>query len=195
MIIDNHVDKNVYDMFSGMRLPEMRGGLTAPDGDADPWKSMAVGSFYMQQVSATIRRWYQKLNDNQRDDDWSMGMHCLQQRIAFSQFTDGGAAAGTLALTEKIPQGAWVLRTLLQNVTGFTGNTSAVVTVGDGSDVDRYNTGTPSVFTTANAIDLGAPSGTQIHTAEATVTVTVTGGSDFTAINAGAATVRIYYML
>lgn len=109
-------------------------------------------------------------------------------------FTDGGSAAGTLALDETLPIGAWVLRSVLRNVTGFTGNTSAVMVVGDGTDVDRYNTGTPSVFTTANAIDLGAPSGTQIHTAAATVTVTVTGGSDFTAITAGTATISIYFL-
>ena len=35
----------------------------------------------------------------------------------------------------------------------------------DGSDVDRYNTGTPSVFTTAAAIDVGAPGRRMSHVA------------------------------
>lgn len=195
MILHNFTDQQKYDFMTGLQFPEVRVGTVAPDGDAEPFKSLPVGSLYMYAQSATIRKWYTKRNNNLRDDDWSMGMHVLQQRVSFADFTDGGSAVGTLALTEKIPVGAWVQQALLLNVTGFTGNTSAVMTIGDGTDVDRYNTGTPSVFTTANAIDMGVPSGTKIHTAEATVTLTVTGNSDFTAISAGAATVRICYLL
>ena len=168
----------------------------APDGDAVPWVYCTIGSIYVMRGSADYPRLFIKAENNSRDDDWlSPGMHVLSERVLFSEFTDGGAASGTRALTKTIPAGAWVLRSKLINVTGFTGNTSAVITIGDGTDVDRYNTGTPSVFTTAAALDMGAPSGTQIHTAAATVTLTVTGGSDFTAINAGAATVEILYWL
>lgn len=192
-VISNYVD-NAYDFIIGQN-PQIRWGTAAPDGDAEPWKSLPVGSLYMYAQSAAIRKWYTKRANNSRDDDWSLGLHCLQQRVSFSDFTDGGSAAGTLALTETIPVGAWVQQVILQNVTGFTGDTSAVMTIGDGSDVDRYNTGTPSVFTTANAIDMGVPSGTKIHTAAATVTLTVTSNADFTSVAAGAATVRIYYLL
>lgn len=129
-----------------------------------------------------------------RTDDWVQGLHCVTQTIKFSELTDGGSTAGTIDLTEKIPAGAWVLRTVLQNVTGFTGDTSAVIIVGDGTDVDRYNTGTPSVFTTAVAIDLGAPSGTQIHVLENTVTVKITSATDWGLVTAGQMTIRIYYL-
>lgn len=129
-----------------------------------------------------------------RTDDWAVGLHCLTQTVKVSEFTDGGSTAGTFALTEKIPAGAWVLRTVLVNLTGFTGDTSATLIVGDGTDTDRYNTGTPSVFTTAVAVDMGAPSGTQIHTAEKTVTLTITSGADFTSVSAGQLTIRIYYL-
>ncbi len=196
-VVRNYVDEQIYDGVTGQRMPEIRTGIVLPNGDAAPFKDLPVGSIYIyvNDKNPEFSRTYTKRAKNLRDDDWVAGMCCVTQRLAYTDFTDGGGAAGTKTLTELIPQGAWVLRTVLRDVTGFTGNTSAVITVGDGSDVDRYNTGTPSVFTTANAIDLGAPSGTQIHTAAATVTVTVTGGSDFGAISAGAMTICIYYLL
>ncbi len=132
-----------------------------------------------------------------RTDDWALGVHCLTQTVKVSEFTDGGSTSGTFALTETIPIGAAVLRSSLINVVGFAGNVSATVTIGDGSDVDRYNTGTPSVFATANAVAMGAPSGTIDHAAAATVTITVTTNSDFTLAvtnGNGRLTVRIWYL-
>lgn len=165
--------------------------LNGAIGD-DSLASLGSLRWYLNQVWRRVKVAHTTLGA--RTDDWAEGLGVVAQTLLYSEFTDGGSAAGTKTLSVQIPQGAWVLRTVLENVTGFTGNTSAVITVGDGSDVDRYNTGTPSVFTTANAIDLGAPSGTQIHTAAATVTVTITGGSYFTAITAGQLTIRIYYL-
>jgi hypothetical protein len=117
------------------------------------------------------------------------------ETVAYDDFTDGGAAVGTIDLTNTIPVGAWVICALATAVTGFAGDTSAVVTLGDGSDVDRYNTGTPSVFATAaNGVSLGAPSGTQYHATAATVTVTVTTATDFTSVSAGSLTIEFYYL-
>lgn len=174
--------------------PSQFWGTVAPDGDAPPWLGAPVGSLYIRTVSTTHGQQWTKVKNDARDDDWT-GVGIITQRIARSEFTDGGGADGTKALATQIPVGAWVHRCYLLNVTGFTGNTSATVTVGDDSDAGRYSTGTPSVFTTANAIDLGAVSGTAIHVAAATVTVTVTGNSDFTAISAGAMTVKIFYYI
>lgn len=168
-------------------------GPDVPDGDRGPWVTAPVGSRYCRRTS-TSTRWYEKRKNDGLDNDWALTWGEIRQTFLFSEFTDGGSTAGTLVLDETLPIGAWVLRSVLRNVTGFTGNTSAVVTVGDGTDVDRYNTGTPSVFTTANAIDLGAPSGTQIHTAAASVTVTVTSATDFTSVAAGQATISIYFL-
>lgn len=173
--------------------PALWFGADTPDGDRGPWSDAPVGSRYCRKT-ATSTRWYEKRKNDGRDDDWALTWGEIRQTFTVADFTDGGAAAGTLALDETIPVGAWVLRTVLRNVTGFTGDTSAVIVVGDGTDADRYNTGTPSVFTTANAIDLGAPSGVQIHTAAATPTVTVTSGSDFGAVAAGQATISIYFL-
>jgi hypothetical protein len=121
----------------------------------------------------------------------------ITQTVARSQFTDGGAASGTFVLTDGvIPAGATVLFSAIQEIVGFTGNTSAVLTIGDGTDVDRYNTGTPNVFVTAaNGVSAGVPSGAQYHTADASVTLTVTSAADFTAVTAGSVTVSLYYLL
>lgn len=195
-VVSNYVNEQAYDWVTGQRMPEIRSGIVAPNGDASPFKDLPIGSQYLHANAANPDwlRLYQKFRNDQRDDDWLMGMHILTQRVSFSDFTDGGGASGTLDLTEQIPVGAFVLRAVLRDVTGFTGNTSATMIIGDGTDGDRYNASTPSVFTTAAAIDMGAPSGTQIHTAAATVRLTVTGNSDFGAIVAGAATVCIYML-
>lgn len=180
------------------QAPALWFGVDLPDGDRAPWVSAPIGSIYAYKPSETAAvRHYEKRAVEDRDDDWGLlgGVHVIQERISYTDFTDGGGAAGTLNLTEKVPNRAWVLRTILTDVTGFTGDTSAVIIVGDGTDTDRYNTGTPSVFTTAEALDLGAPSGTQVHVAEKTVTLTVTSGSDWGLVTAGAATVKIYYFL
>lgn len=183
------------------QFPDLWSDTSAPDGDAGDWANASRGSIYVQRARTSGQTVYEhvwvKRKNDKRDDDWGNlgGIHCLSQRIAYTDFTDGLSTSGTKALTETIPAGAWVIQTLLENVTGFTGDVSATILVGDGTDTDRYSTGTPSVFTTATAIDLGVPSGTKVHTAEKTVTVTVTSGSDWGLVVAGAMTVNIFYLL
>jgi hypothetical protein len=139
---------------------------------------------------------YRKNKNDGRDDDWgSPGFNVISQRITYSQFTDGGSTAGTKVLNEGIPEGAWVLRSKLRNLTGFSGNVSATIQIGDGTDADRYSTGTPDVFSSLDAADVGAPSGTQIHADAKSVTVTITSSSDWGLVTAGAVTVDILYWL
>jgi len=117
------------------------------------------------------------------------------ETVAYTQFTDGGAAIGTFATGISIPAGATVLYSAVTAVTGFAGDTSAVLTLGDGTDVDRYNTGTLNVFATAaNGVAAGAPSGVVYHTGAKTLTLTVTSAADWGAVNAGSVTVSIYYL-
>ena len=118
----------------------------------------------------------------------------IEEEVSFSQFTDGGSAVGTYVMKSPIPIGGHVLATTYTNIIGFTGNSSAAMTVGDGTDADRYNTGTPSVYTTAGAVEAGVPSGVKGHAAAIYPTLTVTGGSDFTAITAGAVKVTIFFV-
>lgn len=124
------------------------------------------------------------------------GIRSIQQTVSVSSFTDGGSTAGTLAMNATIPKGAVVVQTFLTDIVGFAGDTSAVITVGDGTDVDRYNTATPDVFTTATDISAGAVSGTAFHSASKTPTLTITSATDFTAVKTnalGQVTVTILY--
>jgi len=178
--------------------PHIRWGLTAPDGDADPWSSVPVGSLYAyKNETAGSVRWYQKMENAATDVAWATvgGKFVITATVTWAMMTDGGSTIGTYDLLETIPVGAFVQRALLSSVTGFTGNTSATIQIGDGSDVDRYSTGTPSVFTTSNAIDLGAVSGTAIHVAAVTPRITITSATDFTLVTAGSLTLRIYCLL
>jgi len=120
----------------------------------------------------------------------------FSETVGFAAFTDNLNATGQFDLTAgTIPIGATVLAAAVTAVTGFTGDTTAVMTIGDGTDVDRYNTGTIDVFTTAaNGIAAGVASGVKYHDAAATVRLTITGGADFTSISAGSVTVELFYL-
>lgn len=167
-------------------------GTNAPDGDAGDFARAPIGTRYYRRLSAGGGIWFEKISNKQLDGDWRPVSGAIVQTVTKASFTDGGAAVGTLVLTDGIPVGATVKRAFVQALTGFTGDTSCTLTVGDGSDADRYNTGTPSIFTTATGeTDLGTPSGTAYHTAAKSVTLTATSGSDWGAVAAGAMTVVI----
>ena len=118
----------------------------------------------------------------------------IEEEVSFSQFTDGGSAVGTYVMKSPIPIGGHVLATTYTSIIGFTGDTSATLVVGDGSDADRYNTSTPSVYTTAGAVEAGVPSGIKGHAAAVYPTLTVTSAADFTNVTAGAVKVTIFFV-
>jgi hypothetical protein len=172
---------------------ELQSGTGAPS-TAVQFTDAGVGSTYWRNVADGHVQQYVKVNDNGRADDWALERGIISQRVLYTDFTDGGAAAGTLALANQIPSGVSVEKTNVTGVTGFAGDTSAVIIVGVAAgDTDRYSTGTPSIFTTVDAAVMGVPSGIREHTTATTVTVTVTSASDFTAVNAGAFTISIFY--
>jgi hypothetical protein len=177
--------------------PTLWCGVDVPDGDAFDFATAGVGSvYYYIDTTNDVSRQYTKIKNDGADNDWATnGVGVVRQTVAYSDFTDGGAAVGTLALDVQIPVMATVLSSSVTNVTGFTGDTSCTLTIGDGSDADRYNTGTPSIFTTANAIVMGVCSGDLQHNAAATVTLTATSNNDWGAVTAGAMTVSVYYLL
>ena len=118
----------------------------------------------------------------------------LTKTILFSEMVDAGTT-GTFTFAESIPAGATLLSLDCVALTGFTGDTSATITVGDGTDVDRYMTGTPSVLTTAaNGLDLGVPSGLPNHPSAKAPVVVITSAADFTSVNAGSITLELYYI-
>jgi len=182
--------------------PQQWYGKATLDGTRGPWATAPIGSFYWQKLSATANRLFRRVKAahatlGARTDDWAEGVGVLTQTVKVSEFTDGGSTSGTFVLTPTLPIGAFAVQTTLLNVVGFAGDTSAVLTVGDGTDVDRYNTGTPSVFATAAAVAMGVPSGTKDHVTAATITLTITSATDFTAVKTegnGRLTIRIYYL-
>lgn len=123
------------------------------------------------------------------------GLRVIRQTVLFSDFTDGGGAVGTLVLDDDIPAGAVFARLVIQNHTGFTGDTTAVMTVGDGSDVDRYHTsGTLNIFVSnSSGINAGAPVGTLWHTAAISPTLIVTSTADYTSITAGGFDIELWF--
>jgi hypothetical protein len=121
-------------------------------------------------------------------------LRVYQETVTRAGMTDGGATVGTKDLSISIPAGAVYARTLITAITGFTGDTSAAMTLGDGTDVDRYNTGTPDLFTTAAAgVDAGVPSGTLFHSAAKTPKLTITSTADFTNVAAGSVTLTLFW--
>lgn len=106
--------------------------------------------------------------------------------LDYDDFTTAGGAVGTATLSTLIPAGARYLDTLITSVTGFTGNSSAGLRIGDGSDADRYNTGTINIFTTAaTGVDAGTPSGARYHTTAGTPTFIANGSSSYGSVTAG----------
>ena len=122
----------------------------------------------------------------------------ITQSVTVSEFTDGGSTAGTLELTEVVPAGAVLLGSKVLVTGAFDGDTSATLIIGDGSDTDRYMTGTPSVFAAAaTGIETGVPSGNKLVTADNQPVLTVTTAADFSSCKTadnGAATVTIYFI-
>ena len=111
--------------------------------------------------------------------------------IGYADMTDGGGATATYTCGFTIPVGFFMERCWLTDVTGFAGDTTAVITVGDGSTADRLNTGTPSVFTTAAAIDLGAISATPLVSTAFKPVITITEDSEWGDVAAGELTIKV----
>lgn len=125
----------------------------------------------------------------------SRGVRALTETVLRAAFTDGGSTVGTFQLLGTIPVGAVLLGSKVVVGSGFIGDTSAAMTIGDGSDVDRYNTSTINIFVTAaDGVQSGAPSGDKLITTANRPTLTVTSAADFTNVSAGSITVSIFYL-
>lgn len=180
-------------------MPVIWYGVNAVDGDAYPFLQACSGSIYMlRDLTNRDVATYQKVREDGRDDDWIAlgGVGVLTERVAYSDFTDGGAAVGTYTMTTgTIPAGAYFLRTVLKDVDDFVGATTCVLDVGDGTDDDRYQAnGALSLTSDAVAIDGGTPQGTLIHIAAVTPVLTAIEDSDWGDITAGAFTIFLYYL-
>jgi len=119
----------------------------------------------------------------------------VQQKVDLADFTDNTDATGYVDLATQLPAGAIPLGFKAVVHTAFAGNTSAVIQVGVSGDLDRFSSVTDQSVFTAGVVGAGAPAdAADGMNAAQTVRVTVTGGTDFTAITAGSMTVTVYYI-
>ena len=192
-----HTPQEPSNQHSGIygALPIHWCGTKAVDGDATEFAKVGKGSTYtrLDLTNKQILGTYTKLKEDSRDDDWVEGLGCVTETVAYTDFTDGGSTSGTYTLSKQVPSGAYIQRTTIINVTGFAGDTSATIQIGDGVDVDRFNTGTPNVFADAAAVSAGVISGAALITEATNVVLTITSGSDWGAVTAGQLTIRVYY--
>jgi len=195
MRISNEYLTNAHPI-TGVYQPEIFWGTDAPAAEST-FTAKAVGSIYHRYVTANHTQMYKKAKNDGLADDYALIEGVISQRLVYADFTDGGGAAGTKSLNGTIPVGAYLDKAQVHNVTGFTGDTTAVIIISGGVDVttdtDGYMTGTPSVFTTAAAVTVGVPSGVRTVTTAGIPLVTITKGSDWGAGTAGALTVTLFY--
>lgn len=124
----------------------------------------------------------------------------IKIEAAVSEFTDGGAAAGTfLSTTKKLPAGCIVLGAKVSAYRGFPGDTSATTIVGTAADDDKYLETGIDLFA-VNSKGYGAPATfntDQLETAEVAVQITVTTAADFTLAvtnGLGALVAEVFYL-
>lgn len=184
----------------GLRM-EFLYGTVRPDGDGRAgevnWKAAAKGTRYFAQLTDNQSEEYVKVKNDGADNDWVLVNGVISQSLVYADFTDSTSTTGTKELNGTIPVGAYLEKAQVQDVTGFTGDTTATIQISGGvdvtTDVDGYTTGTPSVFTTAAAVVVGVPSGVRTVTTEGEPVVTITKGSDWGTGTAGALTVTLFY--
>lgn len=170
-------------------------------GDARPdatslFTDKGQGTVYICHPNAYQTEFWRKVKNDGTANDYICKEGYIAQDVSFDDFTDGGSTTGTLVLSGTLPAGSYVTGTYLLDVTGWATVSTLTIQVGDGSDADRYSTGTPSIATAATYLSLGAVSGTNPNaTAVSTITITLTEDSDFGDITAGSFTIVIPYTM
>lgn len=118
----------------------------------------------------------------------------IRETIAIGDFTDNTDATGYVDLATQIPGPALVLGFSGEVDTGFTGDTTAVISVGIAGDLDKFSANTAQSVLAAGKVGSAAIANAAFIASATTVRVTVTGGSDFGNIAAGAADIGLLYI-
>ncbi len=118
------------------------------------------------------------------------------QTLAYGDFTDNEDATGYVDFDSDLPAGAIPLGWKAVVGTGFTGDTTAVISVGIAGNLDAFSADTAQSVLAAATVGSSALAAEACAGIGATATprVTVTGASDFSSISAGSMTVTLYYI-
>jgi len=132
-------------------------------------------------------------------NDTGMGIRKVSQIVDFGDLTDGGGTDGTLNLNKQIPAGSFVIGSKVTVKDGFTGDTTAVLSIGTAGDANEYSGNTThnilaAVRNSVKAAFITADAGLVAESADISVLLTIAGGSDFTDISAGRMLVEVFYL-
>jgi hypothetical protein len=135
------------------------------------------------------------INYNLESSPVGLGLRKIAQVVKFADFTDGGAAVGTLTMKDKIPAGAFIVGTKVTVKNAFSGNTSCVLKVGKTSGEDEFVDGaTINIFTTG-AKGESPEDPLEYIASEQTVYLQATSNSDWGLVStAGKMLVEIFYL-
>jgi hypothetical protein len=104
------------------------------------------------------------------------------------------ASEATIDTGLVIPIKALVMQTFVKVTEAFLNAGQALITVGDGTDPDRYNTGAPSVSATSSNIVMGDPSGIKTHVVTKNVNVTLSCATNLANLTSGSMQVDVLYL-
>jgi len=121
-----------------------------------------------------------------------MGIGKISQWVEYTDLTDSGTT-GSLTMTQQLPAGAFHIGTKVTVKTGFTGDTSAVLTVGLSSGEDELTDGTSVNVYTAAVVGDTAEDPLAYQASAADVYLVVTTDSDFSDVSAGKMYVEVFY--
>jgi hypothetical protein len=138
-----------------------------------------------------------------------IGLRSISQKVKYTDFVDGASTAGTMTLHTKLPAYCFPLGTKIQVITGFTGDSSCVLTVGTSTttlaagvvDADILTMDTnKSIYTSAKTYmqyatftDTETVQDDDQTVASNYILLTATSGSDWTAVTAGEMIVTVYF--
>jgi hypothetical protein len=120
----------------------------------------------------------------------------VSQVMEIDDFTDNEGTTGFCDFAKDLPAGAIPLAWRAKVTEGFDGDTTAVVQVGIEGDVNKYSANTAQsclAVGTVGSLALALDAMTD-HDEAQTPRVTVTGGTDFGGITAGAMQVELFYI-
>lgn len=134
------------------------------------------------------------INYNLEKSPVGLGLRKITQTIKYTEFVDGGGAAGTLTMVSQLPAGAFLIGTKVTVKTAFIGDTSCVLKAGKTSGEDEFTDGTSINIFTAGTKGDSMEDPLEFLAAAASVYLQATSGSDWGLVTAGELTIDIYYL-